>query len=279
MVMERNADTVAAARVDVIMTVYNGEDYVAEAIESILAQTLADFEFTIVDDGSDDGTAAILERAERDSRVRVIRSGRLGRARALNVAWKNGRAPYVANLDADDRSEPLRLERQLEYLREHPQVGMLGTAARLEFVERNEERIRQPEEEDDDCRYTLLRRSPFVHSSVMIPRRVLEAVGGYNESYPRTVDHELAVRIARRYPVANLPDLLTIKRVTPTQYFRSRLQQPGRHWTQIKLRWKAWWTLSRRPQDLRYVIETVFALVGAWFRRARGRKQAPAATD
>ena len=115
--MDRNAETLAEPAVTVIMTVYNGEIYLAEAIESVLTQTLSDFEFTIVDDGSDDGTPAILAEAEQDPRVRVIRVGRIGRARALNVAWKNGSAAYVANLDADDRAEPQRLELQLREVR------------------------------------------------------------------------------------------------------------------------------------------------------------------
>ena len=145
MIVDRNAETVVGPAVAVIMTVYNGETYLAEAIESVLAQTRVDFEFTIVDDGSDDGTPAILAEAEKDPRVRVIRAGRMGRARALNVAWKNGSAPYVANLDADDLAEPQRLERQLEFMKSHPDIGLLGTAATLEFEEGGEDRARKPE--------------------------------------------------------------------------------------------------------------------------------------
>ncbi len=275
--MDRNAETLAEPAVTVIMTVYNGEIYLAEAIESVLTQTLSDFEFTIVDDGSDDDTPAILAEAEQDPRVRVIRVGRIGRARALNVAWKNGSAPYVANLDADDRAEPQRLELQLEYLRSHPEIGLLGTAARLKFEGGGEDRIRRPEVDNREIRHVLLRRSAFVHSSVMIPRHVMEAVGGYNEGYRRTVDHEIGVRIAARYPVANLPDILTLKRLTPTQYFRTRIHWPDRYRTQTKIRWMAWRKLSGRPRDLRYVIQSGLAMIGEWYRgqRSRGEEYTP----
>ncbi|MEE2672614.1 MAG: glycosyltransferase family A protein [Myxococcota bacterium] len=275
MIVNADAETTAEPAVDVIMTVYNGETYLAEAVKSVLSQTLIDFALTIVDDGSDDDTPAILEKAGEDPRVRVIRVGRIGRARALNVAWKSGSAPYVANLDADDRAEPRRLERQLEYLRSHPEIGLLGTAARLEYEEGDEDQVRLPELENTAIRRVLLRRNAFVHSSVMMPRRVLEAVGGYNESYRRTVDHEIGVRIAARYAVANLPGLLTIKRLTPTQYFRTRIHWPDRYRTQAKIRWMAWWKLSKHPRDLRYVILSVVAMIGEWFRSHRPRVEGP----
>jgi glycosyltransferase involved in cell wall biosynthesis len=259
--------------VTVIMTVYNGEAYLAEAIESVLSQTRADFELIIVDDGSEDGTAAILAEAEEDPRVRVIRAGRLGRVRALNLAWKSGRAPYVANLDADDRAEPQRLERQLEYMKSHPGLGLLGTAATLEFEESGEDRIRIPEAHDAAIRRFLLRRNSFVHSSVMIPRHVLEEVGGYDETYRQAEDYDLSVRIAARYPVANLPDLLTRKRMTPTQYFTTRTEWRGRYRTQAKIRWRAWRRLSGRPQDLRYVVESSLSTIGEWAGGWRSREQ------
>ena len=93
---------VECPQVSVIMTVYNAEQYVKLAIDSILNQTLHNIELVIVDDGSSDGTSKLLAEAKTDPRVRVISKDRIGRGRALNVAWSNARGLYIANLDADD---------------------------------------------------------------------------------------------------------------------------------------------------------------------------------
>jgi glycosyltransferase involved in cell wall biosynthesis len=264
-IVDNTTERVAEPDVTMIMTVYNGELYLAEAIESVLTQTCTNFEFTIVDDGSEDGTPGILEEAEKDPRVRVLRPGRVGRVRALNVAWRNGSAPYVANLDADDRAAPQRLEKQLEYMRSHPEIGLLGTAARLER-EAGESGVRTPAQNDAAIRRFLLQRNSFVHSSVMIPRRVLEEVDGYDETYGTGAeDYNLSVRIAACGPVANLKELLTLKRFTPNQYFRTRAHGLERYRIQTRIRWLAWRKLSGRPRDLRYVVESVLAMIGEGF--------------
>ena len=115
-------------RVSVALPVHNCERYVAEAIESILAQTFTDFEFLIVDDGSTDGTLPILNRfAARDSRIRVISRPNTGIVGALNEMLGLARADLVARMDADDVALPVRFERQVRYLDEHPECVMVGS--------------------------------------------------------------------------------------------------------------------------------------------------------
>ena len=115
-------------RVSVALPVHNCERYVAEAIESILAQTFTDFEFLIVDDGSTDGTLPILNRfAARDSRIRVISRPNTGIVGALNEILGLARADLVARMDADDVALPVRFERQVRYLDEHPECVMVGS--------------------------------------------------------------------------------------------------------------------------------------------------------
>src|SRR5215472_15088770 len=97
----------------VIMPVRNGAAWLAESVASIQAQDFAGFEFLIVDDGSDDGTAAMLASfAAADPRIRVFRQAPQGIVAALNAAIAQARAPYLARLDADDRARPDRLSRQ-----------------------------------------------------------------------------------------------------------------------------------------------------------------------
>src|SRR3954454_23114262 len=120
----------AAPTVCVLMAVHDGERYLREAIESVLAQTRSDFEFLIVDDGSGDATPEILtEYASGDERIVVQSVPHGGRSGALNFGCGRARADLVARIDADDLALPKRLELQLEFLEAHPDVALLGGGA------------------------------------------------------------------------------------------------------------------------------------------------------
>lgn len=248
--------------VSVIMTVYNGEKYVSQAIHSIRTQSLPDFEFVIVDDGSNDRTPELLAEAQtKDSRLKVILAARLGRAKALNLAWSQAKGLYIANLDADDLAEPERLAKQVDFLRRHPDIGLLGTACRVLDAKKENERVVVQALADADLRRRLVRQNPFVHSSVMIPRPVLESLGGYNERFPICIDYELWVRLAHKYRLANLPEVLTAKRVHPQAYFQRRILTWEKCKARIMIRWRAWRTLSHSASDLRFVVVEP---VGRW---------------
>ena len=113
--------------VSVLMPVYNAQRYVAEAVQSILTQTMGDFEFIIIDDGStDDSTRILRDWAQRDSRIRLVSRPNTGLCVALNegLAMANGR--YIARMDADDISLPQRFALQLEYLKTHEKLVCIG---------------------------------------------------------------------------------------------------------------------------------------------------------
>ena len=240
--------------VSVIMTVYNGQRYLAQAIDSMRRQSLNDFEFVIVDDGSEDRTAEILAEAqEADPRIRVIPQPHLGRARALNLAWSHTRGLYIANLDADDMAEPYRLEKQYAFLQQHPEVGLLGTASRVRYEDTGYESLKRPPITDPELRRALVRRNPFRHSSIMLPRRVLEEVGGYNERLKVAIDYDLWVRIGSHYRLANLQEVLAIKRKHRQAYFR-RFVFWERYKTHVEIRWHAWRRFSLPLADLRFIL-------------------------
>ena len=241
--------------VSVIMTVYNGEKYLLQAIESIRQQSLRHFEFIIIDDGSTDYTPAILTEAQKnDPRIKVISKSRVGRGQALNTAWKKARGIYIANLDADDVAQPDRLEKQMAYLQQHPDVGLLGTASKILNEEQESTYIKQDPTTDIALKKALVRYNPFVHSSVMMPRYVLEKVGGYNEKLTVLLDYDLWTRIATNYQIINLPDVLTLKRESKVAFFRNKISAWTKCKTHIKIRWYAWRNFSRSPTELRYVI-------------------------
>lgn len=217
--------TTVTPRVSVILPVYNGEAYLLEAIESILGQTYADFELIVLDDGSRDGTAALLD-AVRDPRVRVVHQENIGLALTLNKGIALARGEYIARQDADDISRPERLARQVAYLDAHPACGLLGTWSVIQ-----EDRVLTTRQHRHPCsngelQFRLLFDSFFVHSSVMMRRSALERAGLYPTDPERNPpeDFDLWLRIARDHAVANIPEPLLVYREVPGSISRTRAE-------------------------------------------------------
>jgi glycosyltransferase involved in cell wall biosynthesis len=194
-------------RVSVIMPVYNSEKYLCEAVESILAQTLRDLEIIAIDDGSTDSSLSILKRYHQQDKRTVIltHSKNQGIVSALNRGLKMGRGKYIARMDADDISLPERLEKQVEFLESHPQVGILGTDA-LFMDTQGREIARMVKARDDlSIRWMSLFSTPFFHPTVMIRRSVLIE---YNLNYLPGVqsaeDYDLWLRLLEHTQGANL---------------------------------------------------------------------------
>jgi hypothetical protein len=202
-----------APRVSVVMPVFNGEKYLAEAVESVLGQTFQDLELVAVDDGSRDGSRGILEGfAQADRRVRlVVNEQNLGLAGALNRGCAGARAPYIARLDADDVAIPDRLSRQVEFLDAHPSVAAVGGS--LITMDASGRRIstRRFPTKNRAIQSTLLRYNCFSHPSMTIRRAALEAVGGYRFRWGE--DYDLWLRLAERFELANLPEPMVLHRL------------------------------------------------------------------
>jgi glycosyltransferase involved in cell wall biosynthesis len=227
---------VTAPAVSVLMGVWNGAPQVGQAVESVLSQAAGDQELIVIDDGSSDATPALLG-SFRDPRLRVTRRARGGLTSALKVALGLARAPLVARLDADDLALPERLERQLEFLERHPDIGLLGTAARETDAAGREVSIVRPPTGDAEIRRALIRRNPFVHSSIVMRRASVEQAGGYDESFPVAQDYDLWMRMSRVTRMANLPDLLVIRRLLPGRVTAERDAERSR--AEARVRWRA----------------------------------------
>jgi len=181
------------AKVTVLMSVYNGEEYLREAVESILDQTYGDFEFLIIDDGSTDGTRDILASYD-DSRIRLVHQGNMGLTKALNVGNRLAVGRYVARMDADDFSAPERLARQVELAREFPEAASISTGARVLRSDREE--VRKPRFSDSTLPALLLERNPVIGASTVYLRSVVLAAGGFDEQYRYAQDRDLWLRLA-----------------------------------------------------------------------------------
>ncbi len=183
--------------VSVIMPVHNGAEWLAEAVSSVRAQDFGDFELIIVDDGSDDGTAAMLSGiAAADRRIRLLHQLPQGIVAALNKAIAEARAPYLARLDADDRARPDRLGKQFTFMQAHPEIGLLGTfAERIDAAGNVVGRLAPPTDPARLAR-VLARTNPFVHSSVMMRTALVRRIGGYRAAFRAAEDYDLWLRLA-----------------------------------------------------------------------------------
>ena len=222
--------------VSVLMGVRDGAAWLPGAIQSVLGQTLEDLELIVVDDGSTDATPALLA-APRDPRLIVERQPRAGLAVALNRALGRARGPLVARLDADDVALPTRLERQRAFLLAHTEVGLLGTAARVIDESGRDVEIIRPPEDDRDIRRVLIRRNPFVHSSVMLRRSVLASAGGYDPSFPVAQDYDLWLRLSAITRMANLAEPLIVRRLVAGRVTAARDAERLR--AEARARWRA----------------------------------------
>ncbi|MEI6946635.1 glycosyltransferase [Paraflavisolibacter sp. H34] len=196
--------------VTVLMPVYNAEKYLAEAIDSILQQTFTDFEFLILDDGSTDGSVRII-RSYSDSRIRLLQNEtNAGITATLNKGIERAKAPLIARMDADDISYPARLQRQYDFFRAHPHCGLLSAGART--VTSSKESVGMDRIEAAGLYYHLNFQCLIHHPTVMYPRQVVLEAGGY--ATPWAEDYDLWWRIARKYPIHHLPEVLLDYRLT-----------------------------------------------------------------
>ena len=155
-------------RVSILMTVFNAAPFVGTAIDSVLAQSYHDWELVIVDDGSTDGSTAILSTYQ-DPRIRVtLLAQNIGRTPALRRAFAMARGTYYAVLDADDVSRKDRLARQVEYLDGHPDVVLIGSWARYIDRQGSEFGYWQPPVDAQDLREFLGWANPIVHSALSL---------------------------------------------------------------------------------------------------------------
>ncbi len=195
------------------MSVYNGERFLAEAIESILTQTWTDFEFVIIDDGSTDSTAQILRDFEKkDARIRIITNEKnFGLTKSLNMGIAVATGEYIARMDADDISFPTRLEKQMAFLNDHPNIVVVGTGT--EIIDADGKRMRSIAT-PKAIQTRLPKRNCLVHGSLLIRKEALQDVGGYDESIRYAQDYDLLLRLLDGSNIAVIDEPLYALRVT-----------------------------------------------------------------
>ncbi|MBI3866299.1 MAG: glycosyltransferase family 2 protein [Planctomycetia bacterium] len=205
-------------RISVVMSVYNGQRHLRRAVESILRQTSANFEFIIVNDGSTDDSRVILgELAAQDSRIRVIDQPNRGLTCALCSGCHEARGEFIARQDADDWSTPGRLAALVAHLDANPAVVMAGTwAVYVDDDNETVDRIQPPIDAKEATRRLLHERcGPPAHGAIMFRRSAYEDVGGYRTCFYYAQDFDLWLRLGRVGLLSYVPEEHYHVRVSP----------------------------------------------------------------
>ncbi|MEK7590054.1 MAG: glycosyltransferase [Patescibacteria group bacterium] len=215
--------------VSIIMAAYNAEKYIVEAIESVLFQTYSNWELIITDDFSNDETSKIIdEYKKKDNRIKSIRLDKnSGQAIARNKAIEKSLGKYLAILDADDIALPNRLITQVEFLESNKDIDFVGSY--VELIDEKGEIIGKKKKPltYEEIKFPLLLQTQFVMSAVILRKKVLIEIGGFDNDYLYAEDYDMWDRLlARGKKCANIPAIFTQHRIQPQSVTQMSHTQP-----------------------------------------------------
>lgn len=201
--------------VSILLPVYQGESYLTQSVDSVLNQTYTNFELIIINDGSTDKTGDIIA-SYKDKRIRAVTQKNKGLVESLNVGIKIAKGEYIARQDADDISEPTRLEKQISLLDSSKDAVIVGSSIKVmdmggKILHEHRVLLNNPE-----LKQELLIRSPFAHGSVMMRKDALINAGGYLKDDWPAEDYGLWLRMSKQGDFANIDEPLYIYRENTT---------------------------------------------------------------
>ncbi|MFP4486355.1 MAG: glycosyltransferase family 2 protein [Campylobacterales bacterium] len=213
-------------KVSVVMSVHNGAEYLKESIDSVLSQSFDDFEFIIIDDGSSDSSAEIVNNYNDDRIIFIKNSSNIGLAKSLNKGIKLSHGTYIARIDADDVMLKDRLQIQLDYMEQNQDIGVCGSGYTM--IYRKNKTIYQPESHDEIFAKMFF-NCPMAHPTVMIRKSVLEESNiFYNENIMVAQDYDLWSRLIVITKFANIKQ--------PLIHYREHQKSVSQTKTDLQLR-------------------------------------------
>ena len=246
-------------RVSIITSVYNGESYLEECIESILNQTFVDFEYIILNNGSTDRTAKILN-LYNDPRLRVIHQENLGISRSLNKGIDLSNSDLIARQDADDYSFLSRLEHQVKFMDQHQDIVLCGSRW-LETIGGKllKQRVSYIET-DESIRKSMCLFNPFSHSVMIFRKKTFLESGGYNCQYKYSQDYDLWVRMLNFGKAHTLKEELGVARIFEGS--ESHKNARKQKFEGLRIRWKAFQKFGGNPRKvLCYFLKSLVGLI------------------
>lgn len=252
--------------ISIILPIYNGEKYLVEAIDSIIQQTWSNWELILINDGSKDHSLEVIQKY-KDPRITVVDQVNKGLAATLNIGIQRAKGSFIARQDQDDVSLPLRLEKQVEFLKSNAQVGIVGCHAQIIGLNGKKIGVHRHPANNHELQLFLLHNNPFVHSSVMFRKEVFEKTGYYCTDPLRQPpeDYELFSRIARDWQVANIPEILHIYREVKTSMSRDKANPFLPRILKISAENLAW-SCEKSPEDelIKATAEFLNGVKGSW---------------
>jgi len=243
-------------QVSVVMSVFNGEKYLHEAMDSILRQTFTQFEYVIIDDGSTDGTARIIQ-SYRDPRIVLVSRENRGLVASLNEAILSASGAYVARQDADDVSHLDRLQKQSDFLQQNPRCVAVGSWFE-EFCQDGFSRTNRTPLTDSLIRARLVWGTCFGHGSVMFKRQAAIEAGLYRAEMWPAEDYDLWTRLAPLGSMANLPNVLYRYRVhegSISEQHNSQQQRLAKEISLVNASRYRWNNPGQLSDDVRSIAE------------------------
>lgn len=218
--------------ITVLMPVYNAEEYLQEAIDSILRQTFTDYEFIIIDDGSTDNSLEIIKKYS-DSRIRLVQNLKnLGLPTTLNIGMDLARGKYIARMDNDDISHPLRFEKQVAFMDDNPHISICGTW--METIGNKKGKIIETPENNEEIKRSLLLDSSISHPTVFLRMSEFNRCNlRYDPDYKDCEDIELWIRALKYLYASSLQQVLYYYRIHPKQTCRIDNRQQKNNMTSL----------------------------------------------
>lgn len=252
--------------VSVVIPTYNQASYLREAIDSVLSQTWANRECIVVDDGSTDETAGII--ASYGDRIVPLLQENRGAANALNAGIRAARGQLICWLSSDDAYLPEKLEKQVAALRERPDAGLCCTGwETMDAAGTILKRVAAPAWIHPDPVVSIFWRNPINGTTVMLPRRVIDAVGPFDELLVADVDGDMWLRVAARWPLVSIPEILARYRVHAAAMSRDTALMTASK-TRVRAAWIDDGTITRRVRSVDgQAAPAILARIGVDMRR------------
>jgi len=236
--------------VSVVIPVYNAALYVEESLRSIINQTYNNLEILVIDDCSKDDSVKIVENiAKTDPRVRLIKNkSNLGIGGNRDKGIKNSKGKYICWQDADDVSLPDRIEQQVDFLENHPKVGVVGGFITF-FDVNGPSTTRKYAEDDQSLRGAIFKYNPVAQPASMARAECYKMVGGYDPHYRLSEDLEMLFRIGERYAFGNIQKVVLMYRQTESSLTASNLKNMEKATLEIRKRYSQSKAYDYSPGD------------------------------
>jgi glycosyltransferase involved in cell wall biosynthesis len=232
--------------ISVVLPVYNGEKYVAEAIDSILNQTFTDFELIIINDGSTDNSLQVLQECQKyDARIRLISRENIGLVATLNEGLDLARGAWIARMDQDDIALPQRFEKQLQWL---AKTGADICGSWIAFFGNEKRPVRKHPHTDVGIKAEMLFGPGFAHPTVMM-KTALVILERYNSAWEKAEDYDLWERAVRSgWLMTNVPEVLLFYRLHEQQISAATVIEQQRQSQKIRRRF---WEFAASSMEIR----------------------------